>query len=323
MPAAKISASKIYIAPISNGLGDLICSLPVVQALIKSGVETHLVLRSQAQKGLESRISGLAGTILESDLPNLPDEPGTKVINLRDHPLQTGHIWGSEEFLKAFPNFYIDDVISKIAEDFGLSGDFESLKPLSSKEDPRSQGKVLFVPGSRGSQKCWPTKEWLALAKRLQADGIDCAILGQPAVDPQVQTLIDQGLTWIETPLLVDALDAISSAKAVIGVDTGLMHLAVHQHIPTVALFRYNAIFARKKRHVRSFLAPKCPAACLTVEFDSDCHKQLTFTDAGEGPQAFYWSSWQCQEAASDHCMSKISCDEVYEAMFDLSYANR
>jgi hypothetical protein len=324
MTVSKITASKVYIAPISNGLGDLICSLPVVQILIKSGRETHLVLRSGAQQGLESRISGLAGTVLESDLPDLTAEPDSQLINLRDHPLQTDHVWGSESFLNQYPNFCIDDVIGTIAEDYGLGRDFETLTPLKHQHDQRAAGKILFVPGARGSQKCWPAKEWLALAKKLQANDMDCAILGQPTADPLVKILIDQGLPWIETAELVDALDAISSANAVVGVDTGLMHMAVHQHIPTVALFRYNAVFARKKRHVRTYLAPKCPDSCRQAEFDTDCHKQLSFNRVEEGgTEYFYWSSWHCQEAEANHCMAKITCGEIYEALFDLTYAKR
>ncbi|MBS2009221.1 MAG: glycosyltransferase family 9 protein [Cyanobacteria bacterium SZAS TMP-1] len=312
-----------YVAPISNGLGDLICSLPVIQSLIKNGQETHLVLRSNEQKGLESRIDGLAGTVREADLKRLAENPQNKIINLRDHPLQTKHVWGSETFLNEFPNLYIDDIVRTIAQDFGLKGDFATLKPLLSIPDPRCLGKILFIPASRGLQKCWPISEWLALSRRLKADAMKCLVLGRPDEDPAVRELIEHGVEWLETPQLYDAVDAISAAKAVIGVDTGLTHLAVHQHIPTVALFRYNAVFTRQKRHVRSFLAPKCPFACVQKEFDTDCHKQISFDGKEDEGSAFYWSSWECQEEPHNHCMTKIKSHTVYDALFDLQHAVR
>ena len=56
-----------FIAPVSFGLGDLVVSLPVVQAAVTaggcSGTETWLVTRSHSQAALAERIGGLAGTV--------------------------------------------------------------------------------------------------------------------------------------------------------------------------------------------------------------------------------------------------------------------
>ena len=61
--------SRVYVAPISFGLGDLVVSLPVVQALIAQaqqvGDDTWLVARSSAQTKLAERIEGLAGWVEE------------------------------------------------------------------------------------------------------------------------------------------------------------------------------------------------------------------------------------------------------------------
>ena len=54
--------SRVYVAPISFGLGDLVVSLPAIQALIAQGRhhgdETWLVARSAAQARLAERIDG-------------------------------------------------------------------------------------------------------------------------------------------------------------------------------------------------------------------------------------------------------------------------
>ena len=54
-----------YLAPLSNGIGDLIVSLPVVQGLIDSGYETYLITRSNMQEELVDRIEGLSGSVSE------------------------------------------------------------------------------------------------------------------------------------------------------------------------------------------------------------------------------------------------------------------
>ena len=57
--------SRVLVAPISFGLGDLVVSLPAIQALTAAGneraEETWLLARSAAQRRLAPRIVGLAG----------------------------------------------------------------------------------------------------------------------------------------------------------------------------------------------------------------------------------------------------------------------
>lgn len=65
-----------YLAPVANGLGDLIVSLPALQALIKTGQPTYLVTRSPFQEGLEARIAGLAGSIREIDFDTAQRKAG-------------------------------------------------------------------------------------------------------------------------------------------------------------------------------------------------------------------------------------------------------
>ena len=75
---------SIYLAPISRGLGDLIVCLPILHSLIAQGEETYLITRCHLQEGLDAAISGLAGSIKESDFK--PDTllASDRFINLRD-----------------------------------------------------------------------------------------------------------------------------------------------------------------------------------------------------------------------------------------------
>src|SRR5207244_13097225 len=91
---------------ISFGLGDLVVSLPAIQALIaegaRTGEETWLVARSPAQALLAERIDCLAGCIFEESFnPADPAAACGRVVDLRDHPLQRDYWWGSAEFVQA------------------------------------------------------------------------------------------------------------------------------------------------------------------------------------------------------------------------------
>ena len=59
--------SRFYFAPIAEGLGDLLITLPALKALIETGVPTHLVLRSPKQAGVAPLIPRLAGWLKEPD----------------------------------------------------------------------------------------------------------------------------------------------------------------------------------------------------------------------------------------------------------------
>ena len=132
-----------FIAPVSFGLGDLVVSLPVVQAAVRhgrcSGTETWLVTRSQSQAGLAERISGLSGTVVENDVAIDPET----FIDLRDHPLQRDHWWGTDEFEAAYGPLSINEIITRIGADLGVIGDFSAPSP-SRPGAPVLTPRVLF-----------------------------------------------------------------------------------------------------------------------------------------------------------------------------------
>ncbi len=240
-----------YLAPISTGLGDLIVSLPALQALIKTGKPTYLISRTPMQEGLESRITGLAGMIRENAFEPEKLSDDDVFYNLRNHPLQTDCIWGSENFEKAYPGYKITDVLKGICADFGISADYETLIPLPFQQRSDCTDAIVLVPGSAGIVKCWPSFHWIDLANRLLKSGQKVVIVGQPDRSPIVKECLESGLAHVQTPTMADALDALSSARCVVAGDTGLMRMAIHQNVPTVALFRYNVMFKRDYPHVR------------------------------------------------------------------------
>ena len=311
-----------YVAPISNGLGDLFVSLPAIQALIRTGVATYLVMRSPMQEGLCKRIDGLAGSIREDQFDARKLKEGDKYFNLRDHRLQSDYIWGSKEFEAKFPGFKIDDVVKGICRDFNISLDLDILKPLPFKPVPDVTGKILFLAGSTGVVKCWPLGHWLELASMLKDKGHEVVVVGEPERSKEVAELIKSGVSHVETPRLTDAVDVISSAGCSVGVDTGLMHASVQQLTPTVSLFRNNAMFLRTFDHVRSLIAPPCLAECIEKEFASVPNRRLNFDIWNLEDAYMYWKTWSCQaESDEERCMAAISPSGVYEAVIELIYS--
>ncbi len=310
----------VFLAPVANGLGDLIVSLPALQALIETGQPTFLVIRSPYQEGLEARITGLAGVLREIEFDEASLKSSDRYFNLRNHPLQTDHIWASPEFERKYPGYKINHVLKGICTDFGIQANFDDLSPLPFKFRHESEDLVLFIPGSTGIVKCWPTQRWLRLAAEINSRGQKLALLGQPERSEIVRDCLNAGLEHISTPTIIDALDIISSAKGVIAVDTGLMHLAVHQQIPTVSLFRYNVMFQRDYPHARSLTAPRCHQSCIDREFSAVPNKVVNIGTAKPNETLRYWETFQCiADNWEERCMHAIEVESVLEAMKELS----
>jgi ADP-heptose:LPS heptosyltransferase len=247
------------VAPIGSGFGDVLISLPVVQALLDQGENVYLVTRSYRQEGIAPRIPGLRGEIREGDLQLAA---GDRYINLRAHPIQTDYLWGTPEFEQIFGLTRIEKIITVIARDWDLTISFQDLKPLSYTQCPEIVGKIVFVPGTDGHFKHWPKAYWLDLKNSLEKRGQSVIVLGRPEESPAVKELIESGLPWLPTASAGDAIDAISSALAVVAVDTGLMHVALQQKIPTVSFVHPSMFHHRTAANSFQFIGQHCPPEC-------------------------------------------------------------
>jgi hypothetical protein len=307
----------VYFAPIARLFGDLVVSLPPLQRLIASSSDdVCLVLRSTAQQGLAERIPGLAASISEPDFLRSPEFQSERLYNLRAHPLQTDFVWGSKEFFAKYPNYGIREVIRRICDDFRIDDGQNSLEPLQYKFDKRFQEKIVLIPGSTAPIKNWPQSYWLELHQKLKQLGKESVLIGEMKENSQLKHLCEQGVPWIQTPTIIDALDAISSCAGVVSVDTGLMHLAVHQGISTVALFREYSFFARDYSHAKNIIAPACQDNCLEGQFDFVPNANLFFPDWKSDDSFNVWSNMRCKQEERG-CMSKISVDAVMNALVE------
>jgi heptosyltransferase-1 len=294
------------VAPVSFGLGDLVVSLPVVQAAVRAGretgTETWLVARAPVQSALAERIDGLAGTVAEADL-----EVGRcdALTDLRDHPLQRDHWWGSPEFTAAYGPLSINEIVARIGGDLGIAADVSAPVPLAALPCPDAEGLVLFVADTDGTAKRWPVGRWTALATALAEAGPAPAVVTRGDGD---HPLVDAGLDEFVAATPGQAVDALSACRAVVGVDTGLTHIAAQQGTPTVTICRAPAVYFRAWPHTRLAAGVACDAACRQVERAYAARQRAHLGPPGP-PRT-------CPSAA--RCLDPVRPDTVLSALAEL-----
>jgi ADP-heptose:LPS heptosyltransferase len=297
--------SRIFVAPISFGLGDLVVSLPAIQALIargqECGAETWLVARSEVQTRLADRIAGLTGCVSEASFDR--DRHDGHFFDLRDHPLQRDWWWGSPEFEAAVGDLTINDILGRICADFGIDADFTRPIPLTVSPRPEYRSSILLVTESEGASKQWSVDAWRSLADSLRASGHDVRAVTRDEIAPELGEL---GIAPARTPTPGDALDVLGAAAAVIGIDTGLTHLAVQQGTPTVTISRTPAVFSRPWAHTRVVTGARCDDTCTASE------RQRAYNTVVD-LRGLRWRPQTC--AVGGRCLDAVQPEDVLGAL--------
>ena len=117
---------------------------------------------------------------------------------------------------------------------YGLRSDLE--RPRTMGDEPY----VLFLHGTSRRDKEWPETHWIALGQRLSAQGSTILFPGGNERERQrAQHLANQifGAQALAPLDLTTLAGLLAHAQAVVGVDTGLSHLATALQRPVVALY--------------------------------------------------------------------------------------
>jgi ADP-heptose:LPS heptosyltransferase len=255
---------RTLVAPVSFGLGDLVVSLPAVQELIRERPDVWLIARATSQRLLAERIAGLGGVIDES---GFDPRPGDTLIDLRDHPIQRDYWWGSAEFEAEFGRLDINGILERICRALEIDADFSRPEPLEANPRTDLSDTVVLVRETDGADKRWPATHWATLVSTLQRRGHRVVrVVREPA--PSSSSLDDLGVPAVVAPTPGLAVDVLSGCRGVIGVDTGLTHIAVQQLTPTVTICRSSSVYMRQWPHCAVLRAARCTDACLEVEAD-------------------------------------------------------
>jgi hypothetical protein len=298
---------QVYVAPVSHGLGDLVVSLPVIQAVIAEGAgrgdKTWLVARSSSQAALAERIAGLAGCLPEEDLPSLPGD--ARLVDLRDHPLQRDYWWGSPRFEAAFGALDINQILARIAGDLGIRADFTRPRPLERRMLPSLCRTVLLVADTDGPAKVWAAEKWSLLAGQLRGR-FDVRYVTRSGAD---SPLCGSGIPDVAAETPGEAVDVLSSCRAVIGVDTGLTHIAVQQGTPTVTICRHNSVFFRPWPHARALRGAPCDDACLAADEAASYNDRVSL-------RGFHWQPRRCP--VGGRCLSELAPAQAVALLDDI-----
>jgi ADP-heptose:LPS heptosyltransferase len=145
----------------------------------------------------------------------------------------------------------------------------------------------------------------------LSERGFSCAVLGQPERSNEAKELIAKGVQWLPTPTIADAVSAVSSGLGMITVDTGLMHLAVQQLCPTVALHQKRSVYARTEQHCRPIFSPDCSSDCQNKTFVPP-NLDVVFREYE------YMQFLPCFANQGERCMEQIKPATVFEQFVGL-----
>jgi heptosyltransferase-1 len=118
--------------------------------------------------------------------------------------------------------------------DYGIAA-----APLAADWLPAQAYAVLLTATSRADKE-WPEADWLALGHALNGAGLACVLPGGSPAERTRAARIAQalGCAVAAPPLNLTALAGLlAGARLVVGVDTGLVHLAAALGRPTLALY--------------------------------------------------------------------------------------
>ena len=135
--------------------------------------------------------------------------------------------------------------------DFGLSFKpnvpvvqvFTACKAIEKIADSTSAQTVALVHGTSRADKQWPLENWVELGQRLNAQGFQVALThgsaSEQATSRAVAAQLDNAVLWPMLPLN-DVARALVLCRAVVGIDSGVSHIAVALDVAHVQIYNFN-----------------------------------------------------------------------------------
>jgi hypothetical protein len=208
---------------------------------------------------------------------------GDRLLDLRDHPLQRDFWWGSAAFEAHFGLLNINEILQRICVDFGIRADFSRPVPLRASPVSDLARTILLVDETDGVDKRWPIDHWAAVATLLSAEGYAVAHVSR-GNSPSPLDVVGIPALIASTP--AEAVDVLSGCRGVIGVDTGLTHIAVQQSTPTVTICRRRSVYVRPWPHCAALRGAGCTEVCMAAELGSAYNQVVSLREFQPSPRS-------------------------------------
>ncbi len=154
---------------------------------------------------------------------------------------------------------------AQASPDFGLKRpvklEYSASAAIENRADQVPLKTVVLVHGTSRTDKEWPITHWLALGQRLIDQGFQIALAhGSPkelATSQAIAQALNAGKEKGDDPaalvlplMTVDALcDALAGSAGVIGVDSGVSHIAVALDLPHVQIYNFDTAWRTGPLH--------------------------------------------------------------------------
>ncbi len=129
---------------------------------------------------------------------------------------------------------------------------------------------VALVHGTSRADKQWPVASWVALGQRLNHHGFAVALAHGSAAEKVTSEAIASQLddVWVWPTMGLDALtDTMAHCAGVVGVDSGLSHIAVALGLPHVQIYNFDTAW---RTGPQSAGAPRQVSVYATPQPDVD-----------------------------------------------------
>jgi heptosyltransferase-1 len=127
---------------------------------------------------------------------------------------------------------------------------------------------VVLVAGTGQPRKAWPTGQWSELATRLASSGVAVVVAWGPGEEPLARAIVDgagPGPVVAPSTSIRELADLLAGAAAVVGADTGPVHLAASLGAPTIGVFVATDPRRTGPRGIRARAVAGSPPGVATV----------------------------------------------------------
>jgi heptosyltransferase-1 len=104
---------------------------------------------------------------------------------------------------------------------------------------PGPAPSAVLIPCASRPEKLWPEDRWIAVGRRLGAQGLTPVVLWGSEAERQLAERIAADCAGVVPPFLSvkDTAGVLSAARCVVGLDTGFTHLAAALGRPTIGIY--------------------------------------------------------------------------------------